>query len=1068
MKPNKSLVIILSILILDCSFFYSQLSGAELGKSKGGYIASISYGHARQFSDIPSAGGGWGTNVSLGKNLYYDQDAMFGFDLVGNLFFNKTKGLETDEVTKPFINEILKKSDYNTYFMNHKTSMFGLGVDGKLTYNKSREDQNWYGALQIGGNWGIYSVKMDMEDAGGKSYKDQFDLIKNLKDSEKEKKLDEVMDGKYESKAEDFGALGLKSTLMPSVGLEFGYDITDYLTVFVANKLFLRASNRIDGEVHIDDNRDKLNYLNLGLNVYFGKKRATLPRMKDYESVPSKPVESGYRIPREVESHNFPEVKIVQPDQRSFTSDIRLIQVKARITNISSALDVYCKQNENKLDFEFSTNYVTFNVNLKNGENKIQVYGKNENGESRDIITIFYYGTDVDKPIIKLTEPPSVRYKAVEDVFTIKAQIDNIKSKEDLKILANGTPMKSYNFNASTREFKIKVRLAEGLNNFEIIATNEAGSVSSAFDIYFNADIPDDSTGGLPDIEIISPGSGGSSKIEKEIIDFKAKVKGVKDRNAIRLSINGLDNTKFNFNPETGEITDRISLKPGETTITVTAINVFGEASNEVTVIFDKKIENAKKNIIFTEVSNPDFDCNINITVKIIGATGKKDIGLYLNNNEIKNFSFSNSTSTMKSSLFLDEGDNIIKVVLNRDGASETEIYTVKCLPAGDDTGDVQTDNSDTGTTAAAPLAEIVFPLNHSKVETKNVTLQARIENINSKNDVRLSLNGEPVYDFSYSESLKELRAEISLAEGENKIFLSATNTYGVFEKELIIIYEEPLAGPASVLINSPRNGFNTEDKTTVFRATIQNVKKPEDISVRLNDQDFTDYNFDEEKGIIFGYLPARLGQNNLIVSASNRLGSDSDDVVFYSRKEHVPAVKIISPKNNVIMGVAFVPIEAIVQNIKKSTSVVIYSNGVAHRSLKLTGDKLESNVPLKKGSNQIIVKAVNDFGSAADTLYVQFGGKPEIPEITFLNPATTGTTVRNKELKFEAKVTGIRHSSNVELYFNEVLVDEVYFFKNESKIAADLKLIKGLNIIRLSATNDTGVDEKSIKIYFD
>ncbi|MBK7094198.1 MAG: hypothetical protein IPH57_03710 [Saprospiraceae bacterium] len=165
MKPNKSLIILLSILILDCSFFYSQLSGAELGKSKGGYMASVSYGHARQFSDVPSSGGGWGTNLAMGKNLYFERDAMFSFDLIGNLFYNKTKGLETDEITKPFVNEVLKKSDYNTFFMNHKTSMLGLGIDGKLTFNKFREDKNWYGALLLGGNWGIYTAKMDMEDA---------------------------------------------------------------------------------------------------------------------------------------------------------------------------------------------------------------------------------------------------------------------------------------------------------------------------------------------------------------------------------------------------------------------------------------------------------------------------------------------------------------------------------------------------------------------------------------------------------------------------------------------------------------------------------------------------------------------------------------------------------------------------------------------------------------------------------------------------------------------------------------------------------------------------------------
>jgi hypothetical protein len=167
-------------------------------------------------------------------------------------------------------------------------------------------------------------------------------------------------------------------------------------------------------------------------------------------------------------------------------------------------------------------------------------------------------------------------------------------------------------------------------------------------------------------------------------------------------------------------------------------------------------------------------------------------------------------------------------------------------------------------------------------------------------------------------------------------------------------------------------------------------------------------------------------------------------------------------------MGTAIAPIEAIVQNVKKSTSVVIYINGVAHRSIKLINEKLESNVPLKKGENQIIVKAVNDFGSASDTIRLQFGGKPEIPQITFINPLKSGTTVKNRELKFEAKVTGIKHSSSVSLYFNEVLIDDVYFFKTESKITADLKLIKGMNIIRLSASNDTGIDEKSVMIYFE
>ena len=1072
MKPNKSLIIILLILILDCSFFYSQLSGAELGKSKNGYISSFSIGKARQFSDVPAAGGSWGVNLALGKNLYYENDEMLSFDLMGNLFYIKTKGLDFKIYDFVGANEVLKNSEYNTteyntFFMNHKTSIMGLGIDGKLTFNKFREEQNWYGALLLGANWGLYTTKMDMKDAVGKSYAASFDAIKNLKETEKEKELKKIFDGKYETKAEDFGLIALKSTLMPSVGLEFGYDITDYLTVFVANKLYLGASNKIDGEIHIDDNKDKLNYLNLGLNVYFGKKSRVLPRIKDYESVPSRMPDTGYKIPKEVEAHNLPEVKILYPEERSFTSETKQINVRAKIVNITSALDVYCKVNDDKVNFDFSTNFVSFIADLRNGENKIQVYGSNELGQSRDIITVFYYGIDVNKPVIKMTEPASSKFKAPDDVYTIKATIENIKSKDDIKILANGYPMKSFNYSTSSNEFKIKVRLAEGLNNFELIATNETGSTSSSFEIYYNAEIPDETTGGLPEIEIINPSSVGSNNYENDLIDFKAKVNGIIGKSAIKLAVNGSENTKFSYDSETGFITDKISLIPGETTIKVTAINIFGESSNEVSILYNKQTETPKNNITFTEISNPDFDCNINITVEILGATSKNDVKLYLNQFEIRNFSFNSTTQTMKSSLYLDEGDNVIKVIFNSNGSTESEAYSVKCIPENGQGNNTDIDeNTDQGGSTAAPLIDVIFPLNFSKIESKNVTLLAKVENIKSKDDIRLSVNEEPVYDFIFSETFQELKAEIELVEGQNKIIINAENPYGDFEKTVLVTFEEPLAGPPSVLINSPRNGFKTEENSVVFRASIQNIKKIEDVVVKFNGSVFSDFNYDTERGIIFGYLPVTLGQNEIFVEATNRLGTDSDKVIFNYRIEHLPAVKIISPKNGVIMGVAYAPVEAIVQNVKKSTSAVIYINGETHRSLKVENEKLTSNVPLIKGKNEIIVRVNNEFGSANDTITVLFNGRPEVPEISFLNPAKSEITVNTKDLQFEAKVTGIKHSSYVELFLNSTLISDVYYYQNENKISANLKLVKGLNIIKVIATNETGTDQQSLKVY--
>lgn len=89
----------------------------------------------------------------------------------------------------------------------------------------------------------------------------------------------------------------------------------------------------------------------------------------------------------------------------------------------------------------------------------------------------------------------------------------------------------------------------------------------------------------MPVIDIINPSSTESNSFEKDIIDFKAKVTGIKDRNAILLTVNGIENTKFSYDVESGMITDKISLIPGETTINVTAVNVFGESSNEISVL---------------------------------------------------------------------------------------------------------------------------------------------------------------------------------------------------------------------------------------------------------------------------------------------------------------------------------------------------------------------------------------------------------------------------------------------------------------------------------------------------
>ncbi|HHH54675.1 MAG TPA: hypothetical protein ENK91_13520 [Bacteroidetes bacterium] len=1084
MSIQKKILIIVSILILDSSLFYSQLSGASFGKEKNGYTASISYGGTNQFSDVPTTSGSWGTSIALGKNLFYNEESLFSFDLLANLSYFVTKGLDLNPKLKPFNNKILQNTNYDLFYYNYKNSLFNIGLDGKLSLNKFREEQNWYLSLLLGGNWGIYSVKMDLKDQNGNIYSSKLDEIKNLGNSEKKKQLKTIYDGKYETYAEGFDKFALKSTLMPSFGLEAGYDLTNSITFFISDKLFYSNTNYLDGEIHIDNAKDWLNYYNFGFNFYFHKNSPNYNKYKStgYEEIPD---DTGYKIPKEVEEHNYPEVKIIIPTQRPYSSPTRELMIKAKINNINSALDVYCKVNGQKVPFDFNTKFVQFIAQLEPGENKIQIYGKNDFGQSRDVISVFYQGDrqELSEPEIKLINPPSPVFKSEEDILTIKALVSFVKNKEDIQILANGQPFKSYKYNPETGEFKIKVRLAEGLNRFEIIAQNEQGKGMNQFDIYYKMDPPDDSQPDNnpaitkePEIVIINPVSSKTNLKNTDLLDFKARVKGIEGKGQITFTVNDRKNKYYDFDPNTGIIEDKISLFDDINIIKITANNAYGSTTKEITVVINGQEDNGStenKDIEFVSVSNPDNDCKVDVEVKIPAADSKNQLKMQLNQFEIKNFSFNRETHLLKSTLYLDEDENIIKVIFNGDVNTFTETYKLSCNlgGTGNDNNDQNNDNGDMeddGLDKSQPEIEVIYPQKESIVNEEMISFKARVLHVPLKEDIRIKFNNEPVSNFIYDYETGNIILDLTLNEGPNIVEISAQNPYGDTKETIAFTYEIPLKGPPSVFINSPRNGFKTDEETVVFRATIENVKNTEDIYVTFNGEDYQDFNFDQERGIIFTHLPLQLGKNTLRVEAENRLGTDEDEVTFYQRKEVVPAVKILKPKKGLIVLAAFIHVEAIIQNVKKKTDAMIYINGKPSKSFTLESEKLTGKVYLENGKNEIVVKATNDYGNASDTTYVTFGGKPEKPVIELINPKKSGITVTNQKFELKAKITGIKHSSFVTITVNNVEIKNVFYYKENNTIKADLNLRKGWNYINISAFNDTGKTNMRIKLFLE
>ncbi len=1103
MMSFRNLILVLLIVVIDCSLFYSQLLGADFGREDQGYVASLSFGDARQFSDVSSEFGGWSVGISLGKNVYYREESLFSFHLLGNMEYGVTKGLDDYGKKGPFENEILTDTDYDLFFYNYKTSMFSMGIDGKLSYNKARAEQRWYLSLILGGNVGVFTTKMDIKDRNGAYYTEQFNNILNVNPKERKKELRNILDGKYETKAEGFGDFPLKTKLMPSLGLEFGYDFNDYLSIFIVDKLYYSNSNEIDAQSHVDSGNDFVNCLRLGANLYLYKGLSS--GGKDYRRADFKSDElpsPGYRIPQEVQDHNYPEVKIIEPEKRPYHSDKNRVFIKAKINNIESALDVKCKVNGKEVEFEFSPQFVRFFAQLEPGDNKIQVYGKNSAGQSRDVISINYKGdvNEISRPEIVLLEPREKVFYSEEEIFTIKARIHDIDSDENIEILANGHPFKSYTFNEKTSEFKIKVRLAEGLNSFVLKASNDEGKSTDSFDIYYKVDpdenkekdsdaddnsndegndVATDNSKRKPQISFLSPDSKISYLNGTDLLELRAKITGVSSSEDITISVNERPVKYFDFNAGTGIVTDKFSLYDDVSTIKITAKNMYGISVDDLTVYLDKEPPKAKdETIVFVNVEKPDKDCKTSIEVNIKERVAKKKIKLFLNQFEIRNFRYDDDEGVLKSSLYLDEGANVIKVIINNNGEETSGEHKLNCGIGqddnqGDDQGDKQSDSQDDSQgyeeddDLRSPEIDIIYPENNLNIENDIIRLKAKLSYVEDKHDVKISLNGRSIDEFDFDLQTGNLFAELNLTEGENNLLIRVSNSKSSEEKEISFTYEIPIKAPPAVMINSPRNRFKSDRNTVIFRASIENVTSIDDVYVTLNGNDFTDFSYDEKLGIIFSQLPLKLGKNTLRVDAENKLGSDYDEVTFEYRSKIEPAIQITSPKNGIIVGAAYVPVKAIVQNVTSKRDVRITVNGSVFSSFRLENEMLSSRVVVGHGQNEIIIKAVNDYGVASDTLNVSFEGKPKKPTVVITTPNKSGETVHDRNFEFRAKVEGILHSSYVDLTLNGNDVKGVMYIRDENLIKADLKLRKGLNNISIKASNDTGSVVEYTKIFF-
>jgi outer membrane protein OmpA-like peptidoglycan-associated protein len=127
-----------------------------------------------------------------------------------------------------------------------------------------------------------------------------------------------------------------------------------------------------------------------------------------------------------------PLVKVVKPEKKETTKDEKYA-VSANLENVYSKADVILALNDKQFtDFKFdvATGYLTANIPLKNGNNKLEIKGRNSEGE--DIETrIIKRAIDEPEVVAAITEP-TITEPAPDPTINEETTLEGVE-KRDLK-----------------------------------------------------------------------------------------------------------------------------------------------------------------------------------------------------------------------------------------------------------------------------------------------------------------------------------------------------------------------------------------------------------------------------------------------------------------------------------------------------------------------------------------------------------------------------------------------------------------------------------------------------------
>jgi large repetitive protein len=1013
-------------------------------RQPGYWTLGLNGGLAYQSSDIKTTLQGWGVGATLAKNLYYQPGSTFAFDLRGRLLYDQSYGLDHFRsygiVENPTLQNYLTENGGEGYvFQNNKTHHGELGLEGVLSFNRLREKTNINLAFFGGIGLGYYATLMDQKDGSGQIY-DYSSIDPEGRRQPNKADLQNLLDGRYESKAEGFGKYG-QLGFMPDLGIELGYQLTPRFSIGLGHKLTFTRTDLFDGNQWNESNRvtgdnDLHHYTNLHLR---------------------------WILEEDKEEQKPPVIELLNPISSPHQTRDPLAIIKAKIKHINSAMDIRYEVNGRTADFDFRKEILDDNFYLRPGENVVDITATNSAGSDQERVIIYYREvdvvtpptTDTRNPRVNFTNPANETEYVANERYRVTATVLNVDRQQDIDFKVNGRSVSDFDFDARNDRFSADIVLRSGENRLQITVSNSSRLTDSdeAVVMFDKKEIVDN----LPVVTITRPSSDPyTTKTDR--YNIEADVFNVPDKIDISFTVNGERLRSFNF--ENNKVSGTVSLKEGNNNITITGKNNRGVASDQVTIRYDKEVEVSvvPPVVKITSISQPAIDpfnptvCKVSVKADVKNVDGKSDIQFYLDGQLSSDFTYSGGKLTAVLNLIAGGDNHTVRIkASNKAGSDEDSEQITSC--SGTPTGE-------------APEVDITAPT-QTTTDNASQTIKASIKNVEDKNDITVKLNGRKVNRFDYDSRTKTLSAAITLDEGNNTVIVTAANNYGTDSDEITIRYNKavvPQKTPPVVTISSPDNNSTTSASTAVLTGTVEHVFEKKDISVLLNGSPVTRFDFATRNGRLTADIKGlRVGKNTITIKATNADGQDEASIeITFKEAMLLPKVTITSPKNATTTDKNNALVNATLANVTTTEDITFKVNGKTVKDFTYRNNQLTATINLKEGKNEIFVEGENESGKHSDQIEVTYKEAVPLPVVSITSPRT-GTQTSAKTVELTATLTNVASNDDITVKVNGRELTKYSFRKGI--LTATVNLQTGKNTLFIEGRNSAGKDSGEVTV---